>query len=178
MIGSVRGLKRQGRMECHEYWSLIPMKKIAQFLLSLNTSKKFKLKLFKKQFERKSMFVRSYDFVFTYRHTNYRAQIETIHFYVYYFLFIQDFLEAKQAISFFVHFIIYNGSDGPVPQPFAVENHQTREKFVVTKATTKKGHNFRISRHSLEENSEWIEEMAKYEDHYEHRKIAINFWHT
>jgi hypothetical protein len=42
MIGSVRGLKRQCIMECHEFWSLIPIGLIAQFL-SLNTSKRFEI---------------------------------------------------------------------------------------------------------------------------------------
>jgi hypothetical protein len=89
-------------------------------------------------------------------------------------------LEAKQAISFFVYLINLNALDVPFPQPFAVENHQTREKFVITKATTEDCLNKRYSlwiwRYPFGANSEWIEEMANYQDHNEHRNIAIDFW--
>jgi hypothetical protein len=89
-------------------------------------------------------------------------------------------LQAKQAISFFVHIIVkFIVRDGAFPQPVAMENHHTREKFEVTKATPeceKKRYSFWISRHPIEANSEWIEEMTKYEDHYEHGNIAVDFW--
>jgi hypothetical protein len=89
-------------------------------------------------------------------------------------------LEAKQAISFFIHLVNFHVRDGPFPQPLAMENDQTREKFVVTKATTteceRKRNYVWIWRHPVEANSEWIEEMTKYEDHYEYGNIAIDFW--
>jgi hypothetical protein len=88
-------------------------------------------------------------------------------------------LEAKQAISFFIHLINFNVLDNSFPQPLAVENHQTREKFSVKKATPEDCRNtqysFWIWRHPMGANSEWIEEKTKYEDHYEHGNIAIEF---
>jgi hypothetical protein len=106
-------------------------------------------------------------------------------------------LQAKQAISFFVHLqyirelsglnsqdICYMKSryfiepDGaPNCQPLSLENIETKEKLVIIrKEITRDGKQYDlwISRYPLGATVEWIEEMAKYEVDYEYRTITID----
>jgi hypothetical protein len=56
-----------------------------------------------------------------------------------------------------------------------VENHQTMEKFAVTKEETTES--YWISRHPMVANAEWIEGMRKFELRNEHGNILIGTYH-
>jgi hypothetical protein len=106
-------------------------------------------------------------------------------------------LQAKQAISFFVHLQYIRELGGPISQancymkgryfiepddapscqPLSLENIETKEKLVIIrKEITRNGKQYDlwISRYPIGATVEWIEEMAKYEGDYEYRTIIID----
>jgi hypothetical protein len=84
----------------------------------------------------------------------------------------QDFLEANQAVSFFVKLIIF-GATASV-QSLTLENSQTREKLVIKEAT--RIYNLAtISRYQMGTNEEgWIEEMSQFPKMDANREIVFN----
>ena len=87
-------------------------------------------------------------------------------------IFSQDFIEAKQAISFFIYLEYY--IDRRVPpyhlQPLSLENIHTKETLLIKPIAD---HHATISRHPTGTSEAWIEEMAKYEENNGYRTITI-----
>jgi hypothetical protein len=86
--------------------------------------------------------------------------------------FTQDFLEANQAVSFFVKRKILR--DAISVQSLTLENGQTREKLVIKRATAFYGP-VMILRYPMGINEEeWIEEMSKFPNMDANRMIAFD----
>jgi hypothetical protein len=81
--------------------------------------------------------------------------------------YLQDFLLAKHAISFFIR--TYNFPDVSIGQ---LDNNETNEKLVIKIDEDEK---VLIGRYPNGTNMKWIEEMAKYEEHYEYHNIILAF---
>jgi hypothetical protein len=72
---------------------------------------------------------------------------------------IQDFLEASQAVSFFIKFKIFH--DDANVQFLTLENGKTQEKLVIKRET--EGYDYvSISRYPMRTNEEWIQEMSQH----------------
>jgi hypothetical protein len=84
----------------------------------------------------------------------------------------QDFLEATQAVSFFVKLKIVCAAISVQSQ--TLENSQTREKLVIKGATEFDG-SATISRYPMGTNEqEWIEEMSQRPNIYTNRMIKFD----
>jgi hypothetical protein len=86
-----------------------------------------------------------------------------------FFIFLQDFLSAKQAISFKIDLEDFEDACRDV-KPFSLDNLQTKEKLVMKKNF----YDVSISRHATDEKVEWKWlEMSKYEKDHEHERCNI-----
>jgi hypothetical protein len=82
-------------------------------------------------------------------------------------IYSQDFLEANEAVSFFIH--IWCLDVGSIP-PLTMYNIHTHERLAIQRTRHRC---LKISRCPMDATEEWIEEMGKY-TRSEYRNIIID----
>jgi hypothetical protein len=82
-------------------------------------------------------------------------------------------LSAKLPTSFFITVKGFFQLDGPCRRHVNLENVQTMEKLVIKKDGN--AGDVSISRHPIDANEEWIEQMGKSGDLREYRHVKFGF---